>query len=127
MTKFAIQRVRATPEALDLIDRLVEKNGPVALLQTGGCCDGTTTRCLTRPEMLPSEDDIKLGEVGRAPVYVERGVYERSGRPAFVIDVADGTAGAFSLEGLEEVHFVSRASERNAAALARPDRDQERP
>jgi hypothetical protein len=118
MTRFAIQRVRATPEALDLIDRLVEKNGPVALLQTGGCCDGTATRCLTRAEMLPSEEDIKLGEVGRAPVYVEAEEYERWGRPAFVIDVADGTAGAFSLEGLEEVHFVSRAPSDSPQELA---------
>ena len=109
MNRFAIQRVRATPEALNLIDRLVEKHGPIAFLQTGGCCDGTATRCLTRAELLPSEDDIKLGEVGGAPVYVEAEEYRRWGRPAFVIDVADGAAGAFSLEGLEELHFVSRA------------------
>ena len=108
MTPFAIQRVRATPEALDLIDRLVEEHGPVALLQTGGCCDGTATRCLTKAELLPSEEDIKLGEVGGAAVYVDADEYERWGRPTFVIDVADGPAGAFSLKGLEDVHFVSR-------------------
>ena len=109
MTSFAIQRVRATPEALELIERLVEKHGPVAFFQTGGCCDGTATKCLTRAELLPSEDEIKVGEVGGAPVYVEIEEYRRWGRPDFVIDVADGAAGAFSLEGLEELHFVSRA------------------
>ncbi len=109
VTKFAIQRVRATPEALDMIERLVEKHGAVAFLQTGGCCDGTATKCLTRAELLPSEDEIKIGEVGGAPVYVETEEYRRWGSPAFVIDVADGAAGAFSLEGLEELHFVSRA------------------
>ena len=109
MTRFAIQRVRATPEALDLIDRLVEKHGPVALLQTGGCCDETATRCLTRAELLPGDEEIKLGEVGKAPVYVDAEEYRRWGRPAFVIDVVAGAGGAFALEGLEQVHFVSRA------------------
>lgn len=109
MTRFAIQRVRATPEALDLIDQLVEKHGPVAFFQAGGCCDGTAAKCLTKAELLPSDDDIKLGEIGRAPVYVDAEEYRRLGRPAFVIDVAVGPAGAFSLEGLEQVHFVSRA------------------
>lgn len=108
MTRFAIQRVRATPEALELIERLVEKHGAVAFFQTGGCCDGTATKCLTRAELLPSDDEIKVGEVGGAPVYVEIEEYRRWGSPAFVIDVANGAAGAFSLEGLEEVHFVSR-------------------
>jgi uncharacterized protein len=101
--------VRATPEALQLIERLVEKHGAVAFLQTGGCCDGTATKCLTRAELLPSEDEIKVGEVGGAPVYVEIEEYRHWGHPAFVIDVADGAAGSFSLEGLEELHFVSRA------------------
>lgn len=109
MTGFAIQRVRATPEALELIERLVEKHGPVAFFQTGGCGDGTETKCLTRAELLPSEDEIKVGEVAGAPVYVEIEEYRRWGRPDFVIDVADGAARAFSLEGLEELHFVSRA------------------
>ena len=62
-----------------------------------------------RAELLPSEDEIKVGEVAGAPVYVEIEEYRRWGRPDFVIDVADGAAGAFSLEGLEELHFVSRA------------------
>lgn len=35
-------------------------------------------------------------------------LYERSGRPTFVIDVAPGAAGSLSLEGLEDVHFVIR-------------------
>lgn len=56
--KFAIHRVSATPAALELIDRLTEKHGPVAF---------------------------------------------------FLIDVAEGPAGDFSLEGLEDVHFVTRS------------------
>ena len=76
MTRFAIQRVRATPEALDLIEELVEIHGPVALFQAGECGDGAAATCLTRAELLPSDEDMKLGEIGGAPFYVDTELYE---------------------------------------------------
>jgi len=118
MARFAIQRVRATPEALRLIEELVEIHGPVAFLQSGGCSDETAAICLTRAELLPSDDDIKLGEIGGAPFYVDAEEYQHSGRPALVIDVADGGASGISLEGLPEVHFVTRTPPDGARQLA---------
>jgi uncharacterized protein len=108
MTRFAIQRVRATPEALELIEQLVEDHGPVAFLQLLRCSDESPVICLTRAELLPGDQDVKLGEVGGAPFYVDAEQYEHSGRPSIVVDVAPGAAGRFSLEGLGEVHFVTR-------------------
>jgi uncharacterized protein (DUF779 family) len=35
MTRFAIQRVTATPTALELIERLTDRHGPVCFLQSG--------------------------------------------------------------------------------------------
>jgi uncharacterized protein (DUF779 family) len=119
MTRFAIQRVRATREALDLIERLAEKHGPLAFFQSGESFEGTMAKCLTRAELLPSDDDIKLGEIGGAPFYVDAERYRRSGRPTFLIDVAPGTAAGLPLEGLEEVHFVTRPQD-SAAATAQP-------
>jgi uncharacterized protein (DUF779 family) len=108
MTRFAIQRVRATPEAVELIGRLREKHGPIAFFQPAGSWDETAPMCLTRVELLPSDDDVKLGEIGGAPFYIDVDQYERRGRPVFVIDVAPGAAAGFSLEGLEDVHFVTK-------------------
>lgn len=107
MTTFAIQRVRGTEEALELIDRLVEIHGPVALFQSRA----GDAKCLTRAELLPGEGDLKLGEVGCAPFYVDAERYELAGRPALVIDVAPGAAGRFPIEGLEHVHFVTAPAE----------------
>jgi uncharacterized protein len=115
MTPFAMQRVRATPEALDMIERLREKHGDIAFFQSGGCCDGSAAMCLTKGELLPGPNDTKLGEIGCSPFYIDDEQYERWGRPAFLIDVAPGAAGGFSLEGLEEVHFVTRTPDHSEA------------
>ncbi len=109
MTRFAIRRVRATPEALELVERLVEKHGPVAFFQSGDCNEGAVATCLTRAELLPNDEDTKLGEIAGAPFYVNAERYARSGRPTYLLDVAPGAAGSLALEGLEEVHFVTRA------------------
>jgi len=118
MTRFAIQRVRATPEALDLIERLAERHGPVAFFQSGESFEGAAARCLTRAELLPSDDDVKLGEIGGSPFYVDAELYRRAGRPALIIDVAPGAAAGIPLEGLEEVHFATRTQ--TSAAIVQP-------
>jgi len=103
--------VTATPEALEMIERLKEKHGPLAFYQSGGCCDGSAAMCLTRGELLPSDSDLKLGAVAGSPFYIDAELYERWGSPRFVIDVSEGEAGGFSLEGSEGVHFISRSPE----------------
>lgn len=107
-----LPRITATPEALQLIERLREKHGRLAFFQSGGSCDGSVVMCLTRGELLETDDDLKLGEIGGTPFFVDRDQWERCGEPGFVIDVAPGEAGGFSLDGPEGVHFVGRAPER---------------
>ncbi len=108
MTRFAIRRVRATPEAIELTERLAEMHGPMAFFQFGDLEDGAAATCLTRAELLPSDDDVKLGEIAGAPFYMNAQRYASSGRPTCVVDVARGAAGGLGLEGLEDVHFVMR-------------------
>jgi uncharacterized protein (DUF779 family) len=105
-------KVSVTPEALEVIERLRAKHGALAFFQPGGRCDGSAAMCLTRGELLQNDDDLKLGEIGGAPFFVEREQWERWGSPEFEIDVAPGEAGGFSLESPEGVHFVSRAPDR---------------
>ncbi len=102
------ERVVATPAALEVIDRLGAAYGPGMFFQSGGCCDGSSPMCLRDGELPLSPTDLRLGEIGGAPFYVDGEQYERWRRPRFLIDVSPGAAEGFSLEGLVDVHFVTR-------------------
>jgi uncharacterized protein len=117
MTQFAIQRVTATEEAVELIEQLSERHGPLAFLVWGSFEQDSPLTCLSRAELLPDESDVKLGEIGGAPVYMDAMRYERAGRPALAVDVAPGAAGSLRLEGLENVHFL--ATSRAVSAVGR--------
>jgi uncharacterized protein len=101
--------VGATPAALEVIHCLEAAHGPLAFFQSGGCCDGTSPLCFKDGELPPGPHDLRLGEIGGAPFYIDSDQYRRWGEPRFQIDVAPGAAEGFSLEGLDGVHFVSRA------------------
>ena len=65
--------------------------------------------CLKDGELPAALHDVRLGEIGGAPFYIDAEQYERWGRPRFLIDVAPGAAEGFSLEGLGDVHSISRS------------------
>ena len=95
----------ATPEALEVIERLRAAHGPLVFFQSGGCCDGSSPMCLKDGE-LPAPNDVLLGAIGGAPFYIDEEQYERWGRPTLVIDVADGAAGVLP-RGPDGVHFLT--------------------
>ena len=91
-----------------MIDRLESKHGPLLFFQSGGCCDGSSPICVTQAEFPVGPHDLLLGTLGRTPFYIDPEQYERWRRPRFLIDVCEGAAEGFSIEGLEGVHFVTR-------------------
>jgi uncharacterized protein len=96
----------ATPQAAAMVRRLARKHGPVAIFQSGGCCDGSLPLCLQASEMSPSPNDVLLGHAGGAPFYIDAEQYDRWGQPEFLLDVASGAPEGFSL-GEPRAHFVS--------------------
>ena len=103
--------ISATDAALEELARLRARFGRLMLFQSGGCCDGSSPLCLNEGELLVGPNDLLLGELGGVPFYIDAEQYERWNRPAFVLDVAPGAAEGFSLEALDDVHFVSRTPE----------------
>jgi uncharacterized protein (DUF779 family) len=89
-----------------MVKRLARKHGPLAIFQSGGCCDGSLPLCLLAGEMLPSPNDVLLGHVAGTPFYIDGEQYERWGNPEFLLDVATGAPEGFSL-GEPDAHFVS--------------------
>ena len=97
----------ATDAAIELIERLRDEHGPLAIFQSGGCCDGSSPICVLADELPPGGGDLLLGEIAGAPVYVDSEQYERWRRPALQLDVGPGAAEGFSLS-LEDAHLVTR-------------------
>ena len=115
--------VGATPAALEVIAHLEAAHGPLVFFQSGGCCEGSAAMCLKEGELPVGGGDRRLGEIGGVPFYIDAELYERWGRPRFLIDVAPGPADGFSLEGLEGVHFISRTPASSGPShSADPDR-----
>jgi uncharacterized protein (DUF779 family) len=100
-------QVVATDAALAAIERLTAKHGPLMLVQSGGCCDGSSPICLHAGDLLIGPNDVLLGYLGGAPFYIDEEQYERWSRPEIVVDAANGPAEGFSLEGLDGIHFVT--------------------
>ena len=100
-------KLDATPAALAELARLRERHGALMLVQSGGCCEGSSPLCLQRGELLVGPGDLLLGELDGTPFYVDADQYDRWRSPAFLLDLADGTTDSFSLEAEDGVHFVS--------------------
>jgi len=107
--------VTATPAALEVLRRLGAAHGPLALHQSGGCCDGTAPMCVAHDELPAGPGDLQLGELAGVPFYIDADLYERWGRPRFVIDLSPGDTGSFSLEGSLGVHFVTRDAPKSSS------------
>jgi len=107
--KDAPTRIDATPQALDLINRLVEHHGPVMFHQSGGCCDGSSPMCFPHGEFRVGSSDVQLGEVGGAPFFMSSEQFEYWSHTHLTLDVVKGRGAGFSLEAPEGVRFLIRS------------------
>ncbi|WP_248923940.1 DUF779 domain-containing protein [Paenibacillus hamazuiensis] len=104
-----VRKVLATDAALELIERLKEKYGPLMFHQSGGCCDGSSPMCYREGEFMLGDQDVRLGEIGGAGFYMSRAQYEYWKYTQLIIDVVPGRGGMFSLEGPEGQRFLTRS------------------
>ncbi|MGD6775049.1 DUF779 domain-containing protein [Sutcliffiella horikoshii] len=104
-----MEKVLATEAALELIEKLVGKHGPVLFHQSGGCCDGSSPMCYPKEDFMIGDSDVLLGEIGTAPFYMNKKQYEYWKHTQLIIDVVPGRGGMFSLEGPEGRRFLTRS------------------
>jgi uncharacterized protein len=105
-----VDKVIATPAALDLIAYLKTKHGPDLMFhQSGGCCDNSAANCYLPGEITMGAGDVYLGDIGGSPFYIGRAQYETWKHTQLIIDVIEGHGGTFSLEGSEGQAFHTRS------------------
>ncbi len=114
-------RVTATAAALALIHTLTREYGPVLFHQSGGCCDGSSPMCYPQSDFIVGDNDVRLGEVGGAPVFISASQFDYWRHTQIILDVVKGRGGMFSLENGREVRFLTRSrvfTDEEAAALS---------
>jgi uncharacterized protein (DUF779 family) len=105
-----VEKVIATPAALELLAFLKTKHGPDLMFhQSGGCCDNSAANCYLPGEITMGAGDVFLGDIGGSPFYMGRAQYEYWKHTQLIIDVIEGTGGTFSLEGPEGKAFHTRS------------------
>ena len=102
-------RVRATPAALALVGELSAAHGPLMFHQSGGCCDGSAPMCYPRGELQVGPEDVLLGEVGGAEVWIGAAQFELWRHTQLVLDVVPGRGAGFSLEAPTGKRFLTRS------------------
>jgi len=102
-------QVLATLPALQLIDTLRARHGPLLFHQSGGCCDGSSPMCYPQDDFIVGDRDVQLGEIGGAPFYINASQFEYWKHTQLIIDVVPGRGGMFSLENGEGVRFLVRS------------------
>ena len=104
-----VVRVLATEAALQLIETLSARHGPLMFHQSGGCCDGSAPMCYPLGEFRVCHSDVKLGEIGGCPFYMSESQFEYWQHTQLIIDVVPGRGSGFSAEAPEGVRFLTRS------------------
>jgi hypothetical protein len=104
-----IPRVIATEAALALIAELEGRYGPLFFHQSSGCCDGSSPMCYPRGEFLIGDRDVRMGEIGGAPFYMNESQFEYWQHTQLIIDAIPGRGGMFSLDNGTERRFLTRS------------------
>ncbi|MBX3245416.1 MAG: DUF779 domain-containing protein [Acidobacteria bacterium] len=104
-----IQRVKITPEATAVVEKLREKNGELMFHQSGGCCDGSSPMCYPKGEFMVGSSDVWLGEIAGCDFYMAKDQFEYWQHTELTIDVVEGRGASFSLEIPLGLRFVTKS------------------
>ncbi|WP_085993967.1 DUF779 domain-containing protein [Oceanobacillus senegalensis] len=101
------EHVVATDAALDLVDLIKGRHGSIMFYQSAGCCDGSAPMCYREDDFKLGDSDVYLGSVGGTPFYMHQSQYDYLEHTQLVLDAQDGQGPAFSLDSVEQKHFVT--------------------
>jgi uncharacterized protein len=105
----AVERVRMTPAAAEVVRRLRGRHDDLLLHQSGGCCDGSAPMCYPIGESRVGSQDVYQVTVEGCPVYVGAAQFQYWKHTQLSIDVVPGSASCLSLKAPEGVRFLTRS------------------
>ncbi|TDT87588.1 hypothetical protein DFO45_4971 [Azorhizobium sp. AG788] len=104
-----LDRLNATPAAVQLLAEIIADHGPVLFHLSGGCCDGSSPMCYPRGDFLVGDRDVLLGQIGDTPFYIGGLQFEVWKHTRLTLDVVPGRGGIFSLDNGRERRFLIRS------------------
>ena len=104
-----VERVSISLKARQIIDKLRDKHGELIFHQSGGCCDGSAPMCFQKDDYIVGDRDVKLGEIGGVPFYMNDDQYEKWKHTDLIIDAVDGIGGMFSLDNGTGKRFLTKS------------------
>ncbi len=104
-----IPRVKITPDAEKVVERLREKHGELMFHQSGGCCDGSSPMCFEKGDFIVGSSDLWLGEIAGCDFFMAKDQFEFWQHTELTIDVVPGRGASFSLEIPLGVRFVTKS------------------
>lgn len=107
-------RVALTAAAMELLQKMWSRHGPLMFHQSGGCCDGSSPMCYPADEFITAEADILLGifdlpECGPIEFWMSREQFNYWSHTHLTVDVVDGRGSGFSVEAPEGKRFLIRS------------------
>jgi len=103
--------VRASEAARRAVRDLARTTGPLVIVQSAGCCDGSAPMVLPTADFPLAAADIHVGDVEGVPVYINARELDAWAHGDLELDVEPGYADGFSLAPGDDLHFVSRVDE----------------
>lgn len=104
-----VKKILITEQAIEVIDQLKDRFGPLMFHQSGGCCDGSSPMCFEDGEFKIGESDILLGNIYGCPFYMSKDQYEYWKHTQLTLDVTPGRGSSFSLEIPMGIRFMIRS------------------
>ena len=101
-----VSRIDATDAALQLIQQLKDKFGPLLFHQSGGCCDGSQPMCFALHDFKLGSSDVCLGHIADAPFWMSKDQFLYWQHTQLLLDVTKGRGSSFSLEIPLGVRFI---------------------
>jgi uncharacterized protein (DUF779 family) len=102
-----LPKVRATDAATQAVIALARTYGPLIIVQSAGCCDGSAPMCIPAADFPLGADDAQVGDVADVPVYIARRELRAWTHHDLLLDVQPGYADGLSLSPGDGLHFVA--------------------